>query len=100
MSRVKWAPPAAWAKMRKAHLLVYPECRACGSREDVIVHHLRYRGRRGCSEHPGDLVTLCKLCHSDLHREFGSAGKLSDQLVFINGRRGRLEFDCQCEEIR
>lgn len=33
-----------------------------------VVHHLRYRGKRGFSEHPQDLVVLCRRHHDDLHR--------------------------------
>lgn len=57
----------AWKKMRATHLLTYPECRACGTRENVIVHHLRYRGKRGESELPGDLMTLCAFHHDEYH---------------------------------
>lgn len=74
-------PP--WLDMRKVHLRTYPECRACGTRDEVVVHHLRYRGRRGLSEKPGDLVTLCRTHHNDLHRRHGRTPPLGPQLAYI-----------------
>lgn len=70
----------AWKKMRKCHLTTYPECRMCSDTDDVVVHHLRYRGRRGESERPGDLVTLCRGHHDALHR---SGSGLAHSLAFI-----------------
>lgn len=76
-----------WATLRSNHLRTYPECRACDSDRDVVVHHLRYRGPAGESEHSGDLVTLCTACHDNLHRELGRSPKFEHQLAVINGRR-------------
>lgn len=72
-----------WKAMRLKHLAVYPECRICGTETDVVVHHVRYRGPRGKSERPGDLVTLCANHHNDLHRVLGPTPKLDYQLSFI-----------------
>ncbi len=48
------------------------------------VHHIRYRGKRGKSELPGDLVTLCRECHFGLHDELGRRGlTVESQLVVI-----------------
>lgn len=66
---------------RKTHLALYPECRICEDPEDVHVHHLRYRGPRGLSEKPGDLVTLCAFHHNDFHRIYGTAGRHKGSLV-------------------
>lgn len=57
---------------KDVHLLTFPECRACGTEDDVIVHHLRYRG--GGKEQPGDVVTMCVTCHNDFHRMLGRRG--------------------------
>lgn len=58
----------AWSATRALHLQTYPECRACEAPGEVV-HHLRYRGhKRGVGERPGDLMTLCRNCHDDLHR--------------------------------
>lgn len=67
-------PNKNWRSMRANHLLTFPECRACGSEEGVVVHHLRYRGKRGVSEKPGDLVTMCRDCHDEFHRSLGRSG--------------------------
>lgn len=58
----------AWHQLRKNHLPTYPTCAVCDDPEDPCVHHLRYRGKRGLSEVPGDLITLCRFHHDDLHR--------------------------------
>lgn len=72
-----------WARMRKTHLLTYPECRACGTRDDVVVHHLRYRGPRGASELPGDLMTLCRVHHDDYHRSYGNRDLIASSLAYV-----------------
>lgn len=69
--------------MRREHLQTYPECRACDTTLEVVVHHLRYRGKRGLSERPGDLVTLCRRHHDQLHSE------LRPQSTSV---RGTIEF--------
>lgn len=75
--------PSAWTIMRNQHLLVYPECRACGSTTRPVVHHLRYRGKRGESERPGDLVTLCAYHHDQLHFQHGSTPSVEQSLAYI-----------------
>jgi len=39
------------------------QCRACGSRQRIIVHH-----RRPGVHHPAWLITLCAGCHAQVHR--------------------------------
>jgi 5-methylcytosine-specific restriction endonuclease McrA len=72
-----------WARTRRTHLMTYPECRACGTEDDVVVHHLRYKsGGRGTYERPGDLVTMCRSCHDDFHRHYpGSKGGLVEPTI-------------------
>jgi hypothetical protein len=38
-------------------------CRACGSREAIVVHH-----RRPGLQDPAWLITLCAACHAQVHR--------------------------------
>ena len=68
---------------RLNHLITFPECRACGSTRDVVVHHLRYRGKRGESEVPGDLVTLCSKHHDDFHRTYPKGSLPKNTLAYI-----------------
>jgi len=77
----------AWIKMRAVHLMTYPECRICERTEDAVVHHLRYRGPRGRSEKPGDLVTMCRRHHDEFHRRYGRAREIRGDLVNLT-----LEF--------
>ena len=65
-----------WWALRAQHLRLYPECRICGETDHVHVHHLRYRGKRGLTEQPGDLVTLCSDHHDEFHRTYGRAGDI------------------------
>lgn len=83
----------AWREMRTNHLLTYPECRACGYvAPNNHVHHLRYRGKRGLSERPGDLMTLCADCHNHLHRLHprGGVGPVQT-LAFIADKQASLD---------
>lgn len=79
----RYVPNVAWQKMRDTHLLTYPECRGCGTLDDVVVHHLRYRGKRGQSERPGDLMTLCRTHHDDYHRRYKLEGLIANSLAYV-----------------
>lgn len=70
-----------WMRMRRNHLILYPECRICEDIERPHVHHIRYRGSRGRSEMPGDLVTLCEFHHNEFHRLYGTAGRHKGSLI-------------------
>lgn len=84
----------AWRIMRRAHLDIYPECRVCGDTDDPVAHHLRYRGKRGESERPGDLVTLCRWHHDDFHRTLGRRGTGVEATIdYIGEKRAELEHD-------
>jgi hypothetical protein len=89
-------PGPHWSKLKQNHLLTYPECRVCGDRQDVVVHHLRYRGKRGEAEHSGDLVTLCSFHHNALHRVVGPgsrfvANAVALSLAWIADQRAAVE---------
>lgn len=70
-----------WRAMRANHLMAYPDCRICGDENDPCVHHLRYRGRRGMSEVPGDLMTLCRAHHDHLHKTYVRGTSLVDHTL-------------------
>lgn len=70
-----------WRKMRARHLMTYPECRVCGDENDVAVHHLRYGAQKGTTEQPGDLMTLCRSHHDDLHRKHKKNESLIDHTL-------------------
>jgi hypothetical protein len=42
-------------------------CQGCGSTDDLHVHHRTY-DRLG-AEAPGDIVTVCEVCHGFIHQE-------------------------------
>lgn len=53
------------------------QCRLCGSRRELLVHHRQYHRKAQTGEwskpweyHPILLVTLCGSCHSEGHRIF------------------------------
>ena len=57
----------AWQRKRsKVIFRDGAQCRACGSRENLEVHHLTYA--RFTEEWLGDLVTLCESCHKAVHK--------------------------------
>lgn len=41
-------------------------CRLCGLAWGLQVHHVVYRSRGG-GHHSGNLVSLCHICHGDVH---------------------------------
>jgi hypothetical protein len=51
-------------------------CRACGSRDHVIVHH-----RRPGVQDPEWLIVLCAGCHARVHRSFALRLWFPDMLV-------------------
>lgn len=57
-----------WSLRRLRFLEDYgSKCKACGSTENIHVHHLSYEFPRG-SEPDTDLVVLCQTCHEKVHR--------------------------------
>ena len=46
------------------------QCRACGSRESLEVHHLIYA--RFTEEWLEDLITLCEKCHKAIHKSLNA----------------------------
>jgi 5-methylcytosine-specific restriction endonuclease McrA len=41
-------------------------CQACGSMQNLQVHHLRFRSRSG-DDIEENLITLCFMCHAAVH---------------------------------
>lgn len=80
---MKYKKNVAWKRMRVVHLMTYPECRACGTRDEVVVHHIRYRGKRGESEQPGDLMTLCRFHHDDYHHRHRLNALVANSLAYV-----------------
>jgi 5-methylcytosine-specific restriction endonuclease McrA len=63
----RYLKSAAWqAKRAQVILRDRGECRRCGSRYKLEVHHKNYV--RFGHERLSDLVTLCQLCHTYEHR--------------------------------
>ena len=60
-----------WRKTRKRKLLLNPICEFCKKRKANQVHHLRYNDDNGKTilykEHMEDLMSVCSLCHSEIH---------------------------------
>jgi hypothetical protein len=58
-------------------------CQGCGGADDLHVHHVTY-DRLG-NEAPGDLVTVCEVCHGFIHREqqrsLGSLAQVTDAVL-------------------
>lgn len=58
----------AWDELRTRRLIFDDfQCRICGSRSNLQVHHLCYPAHGNFGTEPiHDLITLCKNCHSDI----------------------------------
>lgn len=55
---------SCWQRARAAHLRKEPRCRACGSDEDIEVHHITpYAVDESLECVESNLVTMCRPCH-------------------------------------
>ena len=69
----------AWRRVRNEHLRENNFCVICGSRENLVVHHVQ-----SFSEHPelelssGNLVTLCENKNLNCHFVFGHRMRWND----------------------
>jgi 5-methylcytosine-specific restriction endonuclease McrA len=43
------------------------KCQLCGSMRNLEVHHQKFRSRSG-EDTPDNLITLCVICHTRMHR--------------------------------
>ncbi len=53
---------AAWERIRQRYLATHPDCAVCGQRA-TDVHHITPLARGG-SHDEGNLMSLCRACHS------------------------------------
>ena len=71
------------------------KCYFCGN-EASEVHHIRPRQLKG-SDHPGNLIPLCELCHDEIHRRYDQAFKeaIKSSMESMGGIRqmNLIEFD-------
>lgn len=62
-----------WAKVGHTHLLAYPQCEACGSTQQLNVHHKKpFHLYPELELEPTNLVTLCMA--NDCHLLIGHGG--------------------------
>lgn len=90
-----------WPALRARHLAIEPDCQACGSRDDLEVHHVLPVGAGG-DELPLARDALITLCH-DCHLVVAHAGnwktyrpdvrRLAAMLRIAEVRHGRHEPD-------
>lgn len=57
------------------------ECEKCGFNHELDLHHLNYENRG--EEKSGDLITLCRRCHRDIHF-YNQKVKVSERMVRQN----------------
>jgi 5-methylcytosine-specific restriction endonuclease McrA len=56
-----------WPRVRAAHLAIHPACEACGTRDDLNVHHvLPFHSHPERELDPTNLITLCRHHHLTL----------------------------------
>ncbi len=55
---------SCWSRTRSAHLAKFPLCAACGSKKDVVVHHIEPFSRNPSRECDlSNTITFCPFCH-------------------------------------
>lgn len=55
-------------------------CKICGSKEEINAHHLYSRNSHPDLVYdPDNIVTLCKKCHTDFHKEYGFGDNTLEQ---------------------
>lgn len=57
-------------------------CRSCGALSDLTIHHVHMRSYGGRTE-PGNLITLCAVCHGSVH---------AFALVIVGDANGEVQF--------
>lgn len=63
------------------------QCKMCGTRHNVSVHHKggivesRWLSRKGHSNVPNNLVSMCLKCHDIVHQKAKAAGTDSSQVT-------------------
>lgn len=61
-----------WPKVREEHLKSQPECQACGTRENLNVHHiLPFHTNPEMELDPNNLITLCESKSFNCHYGLG-----------------------------
>lgn len=82
----KYLKSEHWIEMRRQRKrLDNHRCYLCGCPKYLNVHHLRY-DNLGNEDVEEDLVTLCKKCHSMLHRIKDTAQKEYNVFLYEKGR--------------
>jgi len=62
------AGSTAWKRIRMVILCRDDwRCQDCGIRKRLTIHHIVPRTQGG-SDHPDNLVTLCRTCHDAIHK--------------------------------
>jgi 5-methylcytosine-specific restriction endonuclease McrA len=77
-------------RKRKYYAIHKKECKACGTRTAIDLHHLVY-GNFG-SEPDIHLVPLCKVCHKDFHTKHGVSGNMIQATKdYIKERQNKIK---------
>ena len=83
----------AWKRKRLEYFARYGKfCQACGTRKNIVVHHLTY-DRLG-NELLTDLKSLCSVCHLAVHAQHrkkgGNLAFWTNQHVFKERKKRKL----------
>lgn len=62
-------------------------CQACGSRSNLVVHHLSYTNFM--NEPLSDLLGVCQSCHREIHRLHRKSGRKDLRVVSLEYVRTR-----------
>lgn len=74
---IKESRSPQWSKVREEHLKKYPECAACGQKDNLNVHHIiPFHIKPELELEPENLITLCTdgPFHTNCHGLIGHCG--------------------------
>jgi len=77
---------AALGALRRDHYT----CRSCGSRKRLLVHHVYpWREYEELRYTNANLITLCDICHREIHRHFSFSDADAEETLFWFGQENR-----------
>ena len=57
-----------WYKAKKRKPAYWGSCNLCGSKSNLVLHHMNYKFNNICKPTLVGKITLCEYCHNDFHK--------------------------------
>lgn len=99
MSYFNYIKSTYWLKRKKDYYKTHKrQCKACGSFKQIDLHHMEY-GSFG-AEPDYALITLCRECHAEYHREYPMKhNMIKMSLLFIKRKQDTIKNICRNMDI-